>query len=400
MPKIENTFLFIGVNKLITNARDLENISLNGKNKLIIPDAVRKLGDVSFNGSFTGFTTDFVTYGEIITSKGSIRTDISLRPEKGKRYRIKGLLTGREINLGDLADNDELFGKLSMTANVDGYANSLKKFEGNLTGKIDSIEINRYTYRNITLKGLFTEKTWDGSVNIIDPNLKLSLLGLLNFKNELPEFDFTLNVTDANLYNLHLNKKDTTARVTMLLTSNFKGNNIDNLDGEIKLLNSSFIKYGNNLELYDFSIRTYKENNEPGLSLRTDFIDADIKGYYNFAALGSLVKTKLSKLMPSQFHEKSKPTNFKKNNFTFQINFKNTDKISTFFRTGILIANNSFIKGSFSADSLINISGNADFLKIKNNDFNNFSFDTRVMGSELTLGCEKLISPASGKIGT
>ena len=94
-----------------------------------------------------------------------------------------------------------------------------------------------------------------------------------------------------------------TSRVTLLLTSNFKGNNIDNLDGEIKLLNSKFRKYSNNLELYDFSIKTFKENNEPVLSLRTDFVDADIKGYYNFATIGSLIKSTLATLMPSQFHD-------------------------------------------------------------------------------------------------
>ena len=87
----------------------------------------------------------------------------------------------------------------------------------------------------------------------------------------------------------------------MLLTANFKGNNIDNLDGEIKLLNSNFVKYNNNLELYDFSIRTYKETNIPVLSLRTDFVNADIKGFYNFAALGGLIRSTLAKLMPSQF---------------------------------------------------------------------------------------------------
>jgi len=71
----------------------------------------------------------------------------------------------------------------------------------------------------------------------------------------LPEFDFTLNIADANLYKLNFDKLDTTSSVTMLLTANFKGNSIDNLDGEIKLLNSNFVKYGHNLELYDFSIR-------------------------------------------------------------------------------------------------------------------------------------------------
>ena len=119
----------------------------------------------------------------------------------------------------------------------------------------------------------------------------------------MPEFDFTLNIADANLYKLNFDKLDTTSSVTMLLTANFKGNNIDNLDGEIKLLNSNFVKFSHNLELYDFSIRTYKDNNGPVLSLRTDFVDADIKGYYNFSSLGYMVKSKLATLMPSQFHD-------------------------------------------------------------------------------------------------
>jgi hypothetical protein len=386
LPKIENTFLYIGVNSLKTNAKDLEKIKIPGNKHIILPDPLKELGQISFNGSFTGFTTDFVTYGEIRTSEGNISTDISLRPEEAGRYKIKGLLKGSDINLGQLTGDTALLGHLSINANVDGYAYSLKKFAANLTGKIDSIELNKYKYRNIALNGSFTEKTWDGSVNINDKNIKLDLLGLLNFNNKLPEFDFTLNVADANLYKLNLDKKDTSSRVTMLLTSNFKGNSIDNLDGEIKLINSKFRKYGNNLELYDFSIKTFKENNIPILSLRTDFVDADIKGYYNFSTLGSLIKNSLITLMPSLFHFTGIKNEFKKNNFSFEVNFKNTDKINAFFRTGILISDKSYIKGDIFADSIINISGKANLLTVKNNVFKDFSFKTDVTGSELTLG--------------
>jgi hypothetical protein len=386
LPKIENAYLYVGVNSLKTNARDLEQLKLPGKEPLIIPDAIKKLGTISFNGSFTGFTTDFVTYGEIITSQGNIRTDISLRPGESKKYMVKGLIRGTNINLGGLTGKSELLGNLSMQANVDGYAYSLKKFAANLTGRIDSIEINKYIYRNITLNGAFTEKTWDGSVNIDDRNIKLDLLGLLNFNNKLPEFNFTLNIADANLYKLHFDKLDTTATVTMLLTSDFKGNSLDNIDGEIKLLNSKFRKYNNNLELNDFSIKTYKEGEKPVLSLRTDFVDADIKGYYNFAGLGGLVKSTLISLMPSQFHVNGKQNDFKKNKFTFEINFKNTDKINSFFKTGILIADKSYIKGAVFADSIIKIGGKSDLLTLKNVVFKDLSFNTSVAGSEMTLG--------------
>ena len=385
LPKIENAYLYIGVNSLKTNAKDLEHIDIPGKGLLIIPDAIKKLGNISFNGSFTGFTTDFVTYGEIRTVQGNIRTDISLRPVEGSRYRIKGLLTGTNINIGELTGKSDFLGTISLHTNVDGYAYSFKKFAANLTGKIDSVEINKYIYRDITLNGSFTEKTWDGSINIIDKNIKLDLLGLLNFNNKLPEFDFTLNVSDANLYKLNFDKLDTTSKVTLLLTSNFKGNNIDNLDGEIKVLNSNFRKYGNNLELYDLSIRTYNEGNEPVLSLRTDFVDADIKGHYNFADLGSLVKSTLVTLMPSQFHPGGNQNYLKKNKFTFQINFKNTDKINTFFKTGLLISDKSYIKGDIYADSIIKIGGKAELLTFRNNVFTDFSFDANVTGSELTI---------------
>ena len=70
----------------------LKNYILTGKGALLFLKHLNKLGNISFDGSFTGFTTDFVTYGKFRTSQGNIRTDISLRPEKSKKYRIKGLL--------------------------------------------------------------------------------------------------------------------------------------------------------------------------------------------------------------------------------------------------------------------------------------------------------------------
>ncbi|MDO9580914.1 MAG: translocation/assembly module TamB domain-containing protein [Bacteroidales bacterium] len=385
LPSIENTFLFVGVNSLKTNAKDVEKINIPGKGHITIPDFLYNLGDISFDGSFTGFTTDFVTYGKISTNQGNIRTDISFRPDEANRYRINGLLKGTNVNLGELTGNTELLGKLSMQTNVDGYAYSFKKFAANLTGKIDSIELNKYIYRNIDLNGFFTEKTWDGNIKIVDDNLNMDLLGMLNFSRELPEFDFTLNIAKANLFALNLDKDDSTAAITMLITSNFKGNNIDNLDGEIKLLNSNIIKYNNNLELYDFSIKTFTDNNQPVLSLRTDFVDADIRGYYNFAAIGDLINSTLATLMPSQFTMPSLSDELQKNNFTFEINFKNTDKINDFFRTGILMSDKSYINGAIFPDSLITIGGKTNSLTIKNNTFKDFSLNAIISGSELTL---------------
>ena len=113
-----------------------------------------------------------------------LSTDISLRPEGKNKFKIKGLIKGNEVDLGLLTGKNDIFGKLSMETNVDGFATTSRNISGNLTGTIDSIEINRYIYRNVALNGIFTEKTWDGSIRISDSNIKMDMLGMLDFSED------------------------------------------------------------------------------------------------------------------------------------------------------------------------------------------------------------------------
>jgi hypothetical protein len=392
LPEIENSFIYLGINNLRTNAKDIAGIRIPGGKSFKVPDIIYKLGPVTFNGSFTGFTTDFVAYGKIRTSVGTISTDISFRPEESNRYKIKGLLTGSSIALGQITGKSGILGNVSFRSNVDGYAYSLQKFTCDITGLVDSIEINNYKYRNIALNGIVSEKAWDGNIKINEKNIKMDLLGMFNFSGELPEVDFTLNLANANLYNLHFFKADTSAAISMLLTANFKGSNIDNLDGDIRLLNSNLRKHGQTLELYDFSIRTFAENGKPSISLRTDFLDADLRGRYNFSGLGSLGKYLIFKLMPSRLSATPLSKEALLNNFVYDIRFKNTDRINNFFQTGILLSDKSFLTGEVFADGIMKIRGEAKILNLKNNIFSDLVLEGNLENDslEISMTCSVL----------
>lgn len=376
LPDIDNTFMYIGVNNFNLNTNDISNLDISKKDKISLPEFFKTLGSFSFNGSFTGFTTDFVTYGKIISEAGNINTDVSFRPENQNNYKLKGLVRGNNIALGLLTDQENLLGKLSMSANIDITASLFKEFSGDITGLIDSVEVNGYKYRNIGLNGILSEKTWDGSVNISEENIKMDLLGMFNFRDELPEFNFTLNLAQADLFRLNL-VDDSSASVSMLLTANFRGNNIDNLDGEIKLLNSNIGWRGNNLEFYDFSLKTYTENNISAINLKTDYVDANLRGQYNFTGLVNSVKSALSVLMPSRFSEPPGYKNTAGNRFNFDIQFKNTDKINDFFNTGFALAANSTISGYIAPDSIMTINGNAKALGVNSNLFQDLTMKAR-----------------------
>lgn len=364
LPEIANSFIYLGVNEFSTNVADIRNINIPGLEMDNLPDLLYRIGDMSFKGSFTGFTTDFVTYGEFITEIGSINTDISLRPDESSTYRLNGLISGINIDLGKLTDSEKL-GLLTIHANVDGNASSTKNFSGNISGRIDSVEIIDYDYRNIELIGRFTDKTWDGNIVVADENIRMDLLGLFNFNDSLPEFDFTLNLAQADLYNLNIDKKDSTSALSLIMTSNFKGNSLDNLDGEINLVSSNLTKKGKSIELYDFTIRTFLENNIPALSLTTDFVDAEIHGNYNFRGLKMISSSLISSLVTSSPVTTRQVTG-PLNNFTFNITLKNTNALNDFFETGFVIAENSIINGSVLPDTAILIEGSSEFIEFGN----------------------------------
>jgi hypothetical protein len=383
LPELENTFIYLGISGFKTNAADLARFEIPGNTDFVVPEILFRLGNIAFEGSFTGFTTDFVTYGEFRTDEGGLSTDLSLRPEKDKNYRVKGQVIGKSINLAVLTDS-KLLGELNMNVNINGYASSAKEFSGEVRGVVDSIEINGYDYRNIQLSGQVSDKMWDGSVNAEDENIRFDLLGMLNFSDTLPEFNFTLNLAHADLYRLNIDRQDSTSFLSMILTTNFKGSNIDNLDGEIKLLSSSIEKHGTTMELYDFSVRSHIEKNIPVLSLRTDFLNADIKGKYNIKGLGSMFKTISASLMPSLYGPSGKvPDDTGVNDFIFEINFRNTDKINEFFRTGILLEEGSYLKGSVQPGNLVTIEGKASSAAYRNIVFADLSLEAHTSDSVL-----------------
>jgi hypothetical protein len=82
LPEIKNAFIYIGVNNLKTNSSDLEHYNIPGKSSFEIPEVVKKMGNIAFNGSFTGFINDFVAYGKIASEKGDMLIDVSLRLKK------------------------------------------------------------------------------------------------------------------------------------------------------------------------------------------------------------------------------------------------------------------------------------------------------------------------------
>ena len=286
-------------------------------------------------------------------------------------------------------------GNAGIYAEIDGIASKYNDYSGSLLGTIDSIEINDYLYRDIGFNGFFDENKWDGHITASDENIEFDLLGMLNFDKQMPQFDFTFDLIRSNLFALNIDKSDTISTLSMLLTANFEGNNIDNLVGEVLLHNASLGLNYKTLDLNRFSLSSRFDDNIHTLSLKTDLIDAEVVGNYSSSDLTSIVKNLLASIFPSKFGDDHSLVNLTNNYLTFNVDFKNIDKINNFFETGYSLADDSRIKGNFIQDSIFNIEGSSGYFGYRNFTLQNLEFMADIQPGQLGLdfNSESLLFP-------
>ena len=380
LPDFENTYIFIDVNNLVTKISELSQLSLIDPDKL--PDEIDKeVGVMRFQGTFSGFSTDFVTYGRLITQAGTLSTDISFRPSGKNLFKYSGTLQGSGIEVGKLTSNDSLFGITDFNINVDGSLRSIKEFSATLNGEITHASINNYNYSNINLNGEFSEKRWDGSIKVKDDNLDLEFLGMIDFQNPLPEFDFTLSVPNARLFELNIDKADTNSFLSLLIEANFTGDKVDNLDGEIRFVNSTYIRQGKKLEIIDGLLQTYIENGKPALDFKTDYVNAYIRGDYNFGSLPFSIRTILAGLIPSRFDIPDPPKQNLINSFDLKIVFNNTQEINDFFDTNTTISNGTELNISYLIDNKISVNLKSESVRYTSSELKNIEFQMVIADS-------------------
>ena len=386
LPAVNDMYMFLDFSDLRTSADDIESLGLSRNGPLKLPVIAHDLGNISFVGNFTGFITDFVAFGRMKTERGSFATDISLRPDGSNSFAFKGLLKAYQVELGFLTKKSELLGNLTLHAEVDGSMQSFKHLSANINGVIDSVGINGYQYRNVSLRGKYSDKVWDGAVEVRDRNIKMDILGRFDLSNVLPEFDFTMNLAHADLYKLKLQEKDTVYRASALLTATFTGNNIDNLDGDLRLINSTLRNSNGEITIYDFMLHSGMENGIPLLTVRSDFADGEVRGQHTYASLGYAVKAAMAGLFPTRFKSPATPGKLSENNFTFNARFKQINKLSKFFNAGVSVAEGTTLSGYFYAESIkASAILHSPAIGIAGTEFRNLTVNSSVSGNKMNV---------------
>jgi len=328
---MEQAFVYLDLKDLSVDFRDIAKIRLpdsSAEKYPAIPPFLFDAGIIRYQGNFTGFLSDFVAYGTVRSNFGRLTTDLSFSPSDHNSLDIEGHLKTVNFNLGNFARISDM-GEITFNGQINGsYKKTQKVLDANIKGVVDSVLYRSYQYNNLVLDGLIQDRKFEGNFDIDDKNLKGNFTGKVDLNPETPVFDFELLLEKADLNALHIDKTHKKSDLSFDLKANFTGNSIDNINGNIWFEEGQYTNENNSIILNSLTLSTFSDSIHH-IQLKSDFLDADIKGSYSFLTLKEGMQNLIYHYLPASGVKQTQTTEM--NNFTLELNIKNSEPVTKTF---------------------------------------------------------------------
>lgn len=344
----KDAYIFGNLTQLSASSEGIGFLVRNlSKNYNGVPPILTRLGNIAFHGEISGYFTDLVTYGQLRTDIGSIRTDLKLSSNKDKGlFSYSGSVETKEFELGELTANDKL-GQITFNMNVQGNHQDNRQPSVVLKGLVAAIEYSNYKYENIALDGQYKSGGFNGKIALDDDNGSVFLNGDINLAEKIPSFNFLAEIKNVKPHNLHLTPNYKDAEFSFKVKANFTGGSIDQMIGEINVDSLAFIAPEKDFFMNNLKVSATHNNNKNQLKLSSEFLTANIEGNFLYRTLPASVMNVMRRYVPSLILP-SKRLIESDNNFNFNIHIYNTDILSTVFDIPLKIFTHSTVNGYFN----------------------------------------------------
>ena len=377
LPDIEELFIYAQVNNLQANHTEIQDLVARLQNRpFILPEEMRRLGLLSYQGNITGFLSDLVAYGIIKTNLGNISSDLSLKFENHLHdIAYNGTLRTNQFDLGRFLASDQV-GTIKMSMNTKGTKLVDKPLKGTMTALVDQLEFNRYTYSQASFKGEYDGTGFNGNIVIKDDNVDADFTGILDFRNpRLPVFNFDLLVKNTDLHALNLIREYPGGKLSFHGTTNLTGNNLDNLNGNLHLEDLKFVYLNDSLTSNDISFQSRTDIDFTHVSINSDFLNGSFSGDFKYSTIGNTFRMVLARYLPS-LAEGDNNKKYIPNNIHIDLELGNTADMIRVLKLPYKLGGVATVRGDINeSTNTIELTAHLDALSTGNQTFENFTIN-------------------------
>jgi hypothetical protein len=370
LPDVETAYIDFKANEFRTTYGDAVRL-VPAIGRVTVPN-LRQIEYLVFRGNFTGFIKDFVTFGTIQTNLGTITSDLNMKLNLAQPV-YSGNISTTQFKLGTFLGNAQL-GNLTFKGQIKGSGFQLNKLDASLQGNVQELGFQGYTYRNVDINGTFKKKLFNGKFLSKDPNLLMSLDGLIDLNEEDPRFDFTATVDKANIKNLNLYNKN--LEFNGKFRVNFTGTNIDDFMGTARIYEASIYNEGKRFSFDSLILESKVMDNNKTLTVVSNEFDGAIAGEFSIRNLPATFQTFLNRYYPAYI--KPSATGLGNANFSFVITTKKVDEYISLIDPKLQGFNFSTISGRINTqESLLDLNAEVPQFNYQNVSFYNTNLKGR-----------------------
>jgi len=347
----EEAYLFGEVNKMFITNEGLSGLINNfSKDPVILPEPVKRLGTINFQGEISGFFDNLVAYGKLSSSIGSIETDILFGSNKEKNVAafLSGTVSSSELLIHDLFEADNPFGVARFDLSIDARRMAGGHFTGNIKAIVNEFDYLNYRYENLEFSGHFQRNAFDGVIRLDDPNATLYAEGLFRYEDHQSVFNFTADLNHFRPDNLNLTDKYDSPDISASLNVNISGNNIDNLEGSLTIDSLQINTAPSNFFLKEFKVTASGEPSDKYLRISSDIINGEVKGVYSFSTFVPGFLNTLKGYVPALINATTQREEVKENDFSLLLTIENTEALSNTLKLPFTLMNQGRITGHYN----------------------------------------------------
>lgn len=320
--------------KLHISSNGLSKIDkLLSNNKINIPKEIKNLDNISYTGNVEGRGFNLSKPSDNIGINGELATgagNITISGNIDGNGDFQTSLLSDDINIGQITQNKNL-GNIDLNVDAVGHLKNDKLSDLKVNGKINSLSVNGYTYKDIDIEGLYEQDVANINVAINDPNVKGSVSGNVKTKKSIEIADFTADIQEISPYSLGIIKRSNKTSTEAL-----------------EYIRDAHINYGS-------------ENGQKYLSFNSDFLQLDVNGQFNYSTILQSMTNIMASRIPTM-PGLSRVKNVEDNDFTLTATINKTEWLSLF--TDIPLKNRKPI----TIDGVISDRDRSFFLKAKADD--------------------------------
>nr|WP_199158214.1 translocation/assembly module TamB [Pedobacter sp. ASV2] len=288
LPDIKKTILDLNIKKLYLTKSDI----LVVVPKKSLPSNLDLPNIINARGNFKGSMTDFKTNLNVQTDMGGAILVAQMNGPKGKES-YKANVDLNNFNVGKILKMQPKLGRISVKADVTGKGLDPKKIDAKFNAKVLSAYYNKYTYRNLSLAGNYSNQNINIKSSMPDSNANFTLDAKVNMAGKYPAVKANLNLKEVNLKALNFTPGVLSA--AGLVKVDLATADADYLNGTVDITGLQVVKDQQRINVDTILVKAKTTATESELSLKSEILSAKVDGKYQLTKLGSAVINQINK---------------------------------------------------------------------------------------------------------